>query len=72
MPCARRKRSRAATIPPIYVTRRVMAPAKDGETVPVSLLYRKETPLDGSAPLLLYGYGAYGMIDPGVLLDQRA
>ena len=50
--------------PFLYVTRRVMAPAKDGETVPVSLLYRKETPLDGSAPLLLYGYGAYGMTIP--------
>jgi oligopeptidase B len=50
--------------PSLYVTRRVMAPAKDGETVPVSLLYRKETPLDGSAPLLLYGYGAYGMSIP--------
>jgi oligopeptidase B len=50
--------------PSLYVTRRVMAPAKDGETVPVSLLYRKETPLDSSAPLLLYGYGAYGMTIP--------
>jgi oligopeptidase B len=50
--------------PSNYVTRRVMAPARDGETVPVSLLYRKETPLDGSAPLLLYGYGAYGMTIP--------
>ncbi|MEX0860779.1 MAG: prolyl oligopeptidase family serine peptidase, partial [Cucumibacter sp.] len=50
--------------PEAYVTRRVMAPAKDGETVPVSLLYRKETPLDGTAPLLLYGYGAYGMSIP--------
>jgi oligopeptidase B len=50
--------------PSNYVTRRVMAPAKDSETVPVSLLYRKETPLDGSAPLLLYGYGAYGMTIP--------
>ncbi len=50
--------------PKLYVTRRVMAPAHDGETVPVSLLYRKETKLDGSAPLLLYGYGAYGMSIP--------
>ena len=50
--------------PSLYVTRRVMAPAKDGETVPVSLLYRKDTKLDGSAPLLLYGYGAYGMSIP--------
>ena len=50
--------------PSLYVTHRIMAPAKDGETVPVSLLYRKETPLDGSAPLLLYGYGAYGLSIP--------
>jgi oligopeptidase B len=50
--------------PSLYVTRRVMAPAKDGETVPVSLLYRKDTKLDGKAPLLLYGYGAYGMTIP--------
>ena len=50
--------------PHAYVTRRVMAPAKDGETVPVSLLYRKDTKLDGKAPLLLYGYGAYGLAIP--------
>ena len=50
--------------PSLYVTRRVMAPARDGETVPISLLYRKETKRDGSAPLLLYGYGAYGMTMP--------
>jgi len=47
-----------------YVTRRVMAPSYDGELVPVSLLYRKDTPLDGTAPCLLYGYGAYGMTIP--------
>jgi oligopeptidase B len=50
--------------PTAYVTRRVMAPAKDGETVPISLLYRKDLVLDGTAPLLLYGYGAYGMAMP--------
>ncbi len=50
--------------PADYVTRRVFAPAWDGETVPVSLLYRKATPLDGSAPCLLYGYGSYGMAIP--------
>ncbi|HEY4193715.1 MAG TPA: S9 family peptidase [Mesorhizobium sp.] len=47
-----------------YVTRRLMAPAPDGELVPVSLLYRKDTPLDGSAPCLLYGYGSYGITIP--------
>jgi oligopeptidase B len=50
--------------PADYVTRRVFAPAGDGETVPVSLLYRKDTPLDGSAPCLLYGYGSYGIAIP--------
>ncbi|MFD1746602.1 S9 family peptidase [Rhizobium helianthi] len=50
--------------PDDYVTRRVMAPAHDGELVPVSLLYHKNTALDGSAPCLLYGYGAYGITIP--------
>ncbi|WP_106795358.1 S9 family peptidase [Rhizobium sp. H4] len=50
--------------PEDYVTRRVFAPAWDGETVPVTLLYRKDTPLNGSAPCLLYGYGAYGITIP--------
>ncbi|MFJ6322557.1 MULTISPECIES: S9 family peptidase [unclassified Rhizobium] len=50
--------------PSDYVTRRVFAPAWDGEKVPVTLLYRKDTPLDGSAPCLLYGYGAYGIAIP--------
>src|SRR4029079_2666191 len=47
--------------PADYVTRRIFAPSWDGEKVPVSLLYRKGTPPDGSAPCLLYGYGAYGI-----------
>jgi oligopeptidase B len=50
--------------PDDYVTRRIQAPAHDGELVPVSLLYRKDTALDGSAPCLLYGYGAYGISIP--------
>jgi oligopeptidase B len=50
--------------PEDYETRRLFATAPDGEDVPVTLLYRKGTPLDGSAPALLYGYGAYGMAMP--------
>src|SRR5437016_5971994 len=50
--------------PASYVTRRIEALAHDGETIPVTLLHRKETPLDGSAPLWLYGYGAYGISIP--------
>jgi oligopeptidase B len=43
-----------------YVSERVYATAKDGTKVPVSLVYKKDTKKDGSAPLLLYGYGSYG------------
>ena len=43
-----------------YVTERLMAPARDGVRVPVSIVYRRDTPTDGSAPMYLYGYGAYG------------
>jgi oligopeptidase B len=57
--------------PSHYVTRRVLAPASDGELVPVSLLYRRDTPLDGSAPLFLYGYGAYGISIPASFATAR-
>ncbi|MGE0231496.1 MAG: S9 family peptidase [Flavobacteriaceae bacterium] len=50
--------------PEQYETRRVFAKARDGETIPVTLLHRKDTPLDGSAPCLLYGYGSYGITIP--------
>ncbi|GLQ55019.1 S9 family peptidase [Devosia nitrariae] len=50
--------------PADYETRRIFAPAPDGEQVPVTLLYRKGLALDGTAPALLYGYGAYGMSMP--------
>jgi oligopeptidase B len=50
--------------PANYVTRRLMAPAPDGQLVPVSMIYAKGTPIDGTAPLLLYGYGAYGIAMP--------
>ena len=47
-----------------YVTDRVMAAARDGVQVPVSIVRRRETPVDGTAPLYLYGYGAYGFAIP--------
>ncbi len=47
-----------------YRTRRIMATSHDGEHVPVSVLYHKNTPIDGSAPVLLYGYGSYGHAIP--------
>jgi oligopeptidase B len=51
--------------PDNYLSERLWAPARDGVRVPISLVYRKGTTLDGTAPLLLYGYGSYGYsIDP--------
>ncbi|MBV8467950.1 MAG: S9 family peptidase, partial [Burkholderiales bacterium] len=47
--------------PARYVTERVWAKARDGVDVPISLVYRKGTPRDGSAALWLEGYGAYGI-----------
>ncbi|WP_118973526.1 S9 family peptidase [Taibaiella koreensis] len=43
-----------------YVTERLMATAKDGTKVPISIVYKKGFKKDGSQPLLLYGYGSYG------------
>jgi oligopeptidase B len=49
-----------------YGTEFFMAPARDGAEIPVSLVYRKGFERNGSAPLLQYGYGAYGLsMDPG-------
>ena len=49
-----------------YVTELVSMPARDGTPVPVSLVYKKGTPRDGSAPMHLYVYGSYGYrVPPG-------
>ncbi|WP_419814908.1 S9 family peptidase [Glacieibacterium sp.] len=49
-----------------YATERLWATAPDGVKVPVSVVYRRDLPRDGSARLHLYGYGAYGItIPPG-------
>jgi oligopeptidase B len=47
--------------PTQLVSERIYATAYDGAEVPISIVYRKGTPLDGSAPMLLYGYGSYGI-----------
>ena len=44
-----------------YQSERLFATAKDGTKIPLSVVYHKGTKLDGSAPLLLYGYGSYGI-----------
>lgn len=46
--------------PANYVAEYLRVPARDGTLVPVSLVRRVTTPIDGTAPLLLYGYGSYG------------
>jgi oligopeptidase B len=51
--------------PSRYRATRVWTPTRDGQQVPISLVYRTGTPLDGTAPLLLYAYGSYGAsLDP--------
>jgi len=48
-----------------YASDYLWAPARDGARIPVSVAWRRGTPRDGSAPLYLYGYGAYGIsMDP--------
>ena len=56
----KRQRIPSGHDPSRYVTRRIFATAPDGERVPISILHRRDLVLDGKAPLLLYGYGAYG------------
>jgi oligopeptidase B len=50
--------------PSEYFIERLHATASDGTRVPLSIVYRCDTPRDGSAPLLLYGYGSYGISMP--------
>lgn len=57
--------------PSHYITKRLLAPSHDGELVPISLLYHRDTPCDGTAPLLLYGYGSYGISMPASFAANR-
>ncbi len=57
--------------PADYVTRRIQAIAADGELVPVTVLHRADLILDGSAPVLLYGYGSYGITMPASFVTPR-
>ena len=58
-------------LPTNYRAQRQYALSHDGERVPVTLLYRYDTPLDGTAPVLLYGYGAYGHSIPASFSTAR-
>ena len=57
--------------PAAYVTTRITATAYDGAEVRVSILHRRDLVRDGSAPLLLYGYGSYGMSMPASFSANR-
>jgi len=46
--------------PDLYQTERHFVKAHDGETIPLTLMYKKDIALDGSAPAYVYGYGSYG------------
>src|SRR2546423_1632490 len=52
-----------------YKAERVFATASDGTKIPMSVVYRKTVKLDGSAPLLLYGYGSFGILVPPSLFS---
>ena len=50
--------------PGLYVVERITALAADGAEIPVTILRLTTTPVDGTAPLVLYGYGSYGISSP--------
>ena len=54
-----------------FVTRRIFATAADGAHIPISLVHARTTALDGTAPLLLYAYGAYGHATPASFSSNR-
>jgi oligopeptidase B len=54
-----------------YETTRVWATARDGVKVPISIVMKKGTKLDGSAPMLLYAYGSYGFSTPPSFSTSR-
>ncbi len=54
-----------------YVSERLHATASDRARIPISIVYRLDTPRDGSAPLLLYGYGSYGISIPATFNSNR-
>ena len=57
--------------PADYVTTRIMARSHDGAEVPISILHRRDFVRDGKAPLMLYGYGSYGLSIPASFNANR-
>ena len=54
-----------------YASERLWATARDGVRIPISIVYKKGFPRDGRSPLMLYGYGAYGLGSPPAFSSQR-
>ena len=54
-----------------YIARRITAVSHDGAEVPITLLHHRNTPVDGTAPCLLYGYGSYGSSTPASFSGNR-
>jgi len=54
-----------------YASERLFATASDGTKIPMSMVYRRGTKMDGKAPLLLYGYGSYGASIPPTFSSNR-
>ncbi len=50
--------------PADYKTARIWGEARDGAHIPISIVHRSDTPIDGTAPLLVYAYGAYEISMP--------
>ena len=57
--------------PSQYKSERIYATASDGTRIPISLVYKKDLTLDGKRPLLLQGYGAYGVPSNVVFSSNR-
>ena len=57
--------------PSDYRSERIMAKARDGVEIPLSIVYHKDTRIDGTSPCLLYGYGSYGYsLDPSFSMTR--
>ena len=57
--------------PSLYASERLLVPARDGKSIPVSVVYPRDFPRDGSGRLFLYAYGAYGIAIPPSFSSSR-
>ncbi len=57
--------------PDEYITERKYATSRDGVSIPISLIYKKGTEINGNSPLVLYGYGSYGYSIDSVFRSPR-